>query len=103
MLQSRYNVGMNTTFSANQTFSLASGVIVTQVDGESVLLDSKNGQYFGLNDTGTQILQLIERQKYYSAICEELAKTYPDNHSEINTDVSELLSSLLSKKLITSQ
>ena len=91
---------MSIPFSENQLFSLSTGIIVTQVDNESVLLDSKNGQYFGLNDTGNQILLLIEKQRPYALICEELTQKYPDNHSDINNDVSELLSQLLSKKLI---
>ena len=92
---------MNTLFPPDQAFSLSSGVIVTQVDGESVLLDSDKGQYFGLNGTGTQILELIEKHQHYSKICEKLAEKYPDNLPEINADVSELLSNLLDQQLIS--
>lgn len=91
---------MSIPFSLDQIFTLSPGVVVTQVDGESVLLDSSSGQYFGLNDTGTQVLNLIEKQIHFSEICEKLTSQYPENQSDITIDVSELISSLLNKQLI---
>lgn len=88
------------SFSSDQAFSLCSGVIITEIDGESVLLDSASGQYFGLNDTGTQILNLIKNQQHYSKICEKLTSKYPNNDSNINEDVCELITQMLDKQLI---
>jgi len=91
---------MNMLFSSDHAFSLCQGVIVTEIDGESVLLDSTSGQYFGLNDTGTRILKLIEDQQHYSKICEKLTSEYPNSNSDIETDVSELIIQMLDKGLI---
>ena len=88
------------TFSSDQLFSLSAGVIATEIDGESVLLHSTSGQYFGLNDTGTHILQLIKKQQSYSSICEKMRLKHPENSSDINADVNQLLSDMLSKQLI---
>ena len=45
----------------SDTFTIASDVISTEMDGESVLMHVQEGKYFSLNDTGSLVWQKLEK------------------------------------------
>lgn len=91
---------MSITIDGQTRFELGESVIITEVGGEAVLLDSHSGQYYGLNRIGNQILQTIESKTSLQAVCERLKTQYPDSADDIENDIKELLDDLLEHKLI---
>jgi hypothetical protein len=51
---------------------------VTDLDGETVILDVETGKYFGLNEVGTQIFALTEESVPVSDVLAQLSDTYDD-------------------------
>jgi hypothetical protein len=77
-----------------QCASRSDDVLFQIVAGEAVLLDLKREHYFGLNDVGTRIWQLLETagplQGVYDTICAE----YDADPERIRADLIELMQAL---------
>ena len=74
-------------------------VISRMLDGEAVVLDLNSGEYFGLNETGARIWELLE-QHDTSAIAETLAREFTVSPDEARAAVDTLLEQLLAKRLV---
>ncbi len=70
------------------------------VDGEAVILDIQSGEYFNLNETGTEILERAVAGMNKAQIAEELKELYQEQGEHIEADVEELLESLLEQKIL---
>ncbi len=90
---------MPTPLSSN--ISISSEVFTQEVDGETVLLDLQSENYFGLDEVGTRIWQLLqehnELQKVYNILLEE----YDVDATQLEHDLQVLLDKLLDAGLIT--
>jgi hypothetical protein len=76
-------------------------VALTDLDGEMVLLDIDSGQYFGLNDVGTTVFQLVERPMPVADVIEHLQATYADvPRDQLRRDVIAFLRQMHSHGLI---
>lgn len=82
--------------------SLAAGaqVLFRQLDDEAVLLDLKSGKYFGLNDLGARMWQLIIEHGGLSRVCDVLVQEYSTDRSVIEHDLLELAAELLTRGLV---
>ena len=75
-------------------------VMQSTVDDEMVLMDTKNGEYFGLNKTGTVLLEtLLETQRAASAIAKAV-ELFDASGDIIAGDLEKLVEDLLEKKLL---
>ena len=75
--------------------------VVTAVHGtRTVLLDSKAGRYYGLDDVGGRIWTLVRDGCTTEEIVQHLANEYDADIDTINTDVNQILSDLRSRKLV---
>jgi len=75
-------------------------VMQSTVDDEMVLMDTKNGEYFGLNKTGTVLLEtLLETQRAASAIAKAV-ELFDAPEEVIAGDLEKLVEDLLEKKLL---
>ena len=75
-------------------------VLANQLDQEMVILDLVSGTYFGLNPVGAQIWQFLSQGKTIAEICEEMLDKYDVSPSDIERDVVNLTTQLLSKNLV---
>jgi coenzyme PQQ synthesis protein D (PqqD) len=82
------------------TLRLSPDVVFRNLDGEAVLLDLGSGTYFGLNEVGTRIWQMIEAGDDEPAIVSTLAAEYAAERAAIAADVKRLLGELRSRRLI---
>lgn len=82
------------------TLRLSPDVVFRNLDGEAVLLDLGSGTYFGLNEVGTRIWQMIEAGDDEPAIVSTLAAEYAAEPAAIAADVERLLGELRSRRLI---
>ncbi|MCK5069138.1 MAG: PqqD family protein [Desulfocapsa sp.] len=85
----------------NQVFLLSTDVLSQEIDGESVLLDMKSENYFGLNEVGSKVLTSLKDGASLDQLVASLLDTYEVETKELETDISELLLQLLDAGLIT--
>lgn len=50
--------------------------LITEIDGEAVMMNTLNGSYWGLNSTTTDIWSLLEKPQTFQNIIEYLLKNY---------------------------
>jgi hypothetical protein len=79
---------------------LSPDVVFRDLDGEAVILDLGSGTYFGLNEVGTRIWQLVADGREPSAIVEIVASEYDADVEAIAADVARLLDELRVRRLI---
>ena len=85
----------------NQTITLSAEVISQEVSGETVLLDLESENYFGLDEVGTRIWQLIKESGDLQAIYNTLLDEYEVEEQRLQTDLEALLGEIAGLGLIT--
>ena len=85
----------------NQTVTLSPEVISQEVSGETVLLDLDSENYFGLDEVGTRIWQLIKETNDLQVIYNTLLKEYEVEEQRLQTDLDALLGEISGLGLVT--
>ena len=85
----------------NQTITLSPDVISQEVSGETVLLDLESENYFGLDEVGTRIWQLIKETDDLNTIYTTLLDEYDVSPEHLLQDLNALLSEVEQLGLIT--
>ena len=75
----------------NQSITLSPDVISQEVSGETVLLDLESENYFGLDEVGTRIWQLIEEKGDLQAIFDTLLLEYDVTEERLLQDLEALI------------
>ncbi len=78
----------------------ASRVAVAEVGGEAVLLDLQTGQYYGVNEVGTRIWELVQEPRSLESIVDELERQYEVGRDLLETDAGKFLEQLLDHDLV---
>jgi hypothetical protein len=84
----------------NQTITPSPEVISQEVSGETVLLDLQSENYFGLDEVGTRIWQLIKETNDLQAIFETLLAEYEVSEERLRQDLDTLLGEISGLGLI---
>jgi hypothetical protein len=84
----------------NQTITPSPEVISQEVSGETVLLDLQSENYFGLDEVGTRIWQLIKETNDLQAIFETLLAEYDVSEERLRQDLDTLLGEISGLGLI---
>ena len=84
----------------NQTITPSPEVISQEVSGETVLLDLQSENYFGLDEVGTRIWQLIKETSDLQAIFETLLAEYDVSEERLRQDLDTLLGEISGLGLI---
>jgi hypothetical protein len=71
--------------------SRSPSVLTAEVDGEVVMMSIQQGQYFGLDDIGSDIWKRIEPPCSFAALIDGLAADYDADRATILADVHSLL------------
>jgi len=85
----------------NQNISLSPDVISQEVSGETVLLDLESENYFGLDEVGTRIWQLIKETNDLQAIYSTLLEEYDVSEDRLQQDLDTLLAEVTGLGLVT--
>lgn len=72
----------------------------SDLEGETVILDLKSGVYYGLNETGTSIWNLIQRPQSVQEIISAILLKYKIEPERCERDVKSLLQELADNGLI---
>ena len=85
----------------NQNITLSPEVISQEVSGETVLLDLESENYFGLDEVGTRIWQLIKETNDLAAIYQTLLTEYDVSEERLQQDLDTLLGEITKLGLVT--
>jgi hypothetical protein len=84
----------------DDTFTIAPQVMARQVGSETVILDLASGLYFGLDEVGTRVWELIGAGRSVDTICETLQDEYDVAGETLRKDVLALVDDLRSRGLL---
>ena len=74
--------------------------LAERLGDEIAILDPDSGLYFGLNEVGARVWELLREPKSVQAITEELLKEYEVDRDRCQASVLNLAGSLLNAKLV---
>jgi hypothetical protein len=77
-----------------------SDVLLSELDGESVLLNLKTETYFGLDQVGTRMWSLVTTADSIQAAYEALKDEYEVDPDRLRNDLAALLDKLLDQGLL---
>lgn len=91
---------MATTLSTDTTVVATPEQVSSDLAGESVILNLKTGMYFGLNEVGASIWNLVQQPRSVKDICDEILDQYEVESDQCEQDVLRLLNELVESELI---
>ena len=74
--------------------------LYSEIGSEAVILDLQSGTYYGLNETGNQIWQWLQKPKTFSELYKLVLDEYDVPHKEALEDLQQLLQEMLGTGLI---
>jgi hypothetical protein len=89
---------MTITFDAR--VSVAPDVLVSELAGESVLLNLNSECYFGLDQVGTRMWAALTTSESIQGAYDELLAEYDVSEGQLKQDLTELLCKLLDRGLL---
>ena len=87
--------------SPSQRLRISDAAVVRDLDGESVILNIDSGIYFGLDQVGTRIWQLIGQYGEVDSILRVLEDEYDADRRVLRADLEALIGVLIEKQLVT--
>ncbi len=75
-------------------------VVFRELDGEAVILNLETGLYFGLNEMGTRIWQLIEAHGEVRRVFDALREEFDVADDRLRDDLLALVEQLRDKGLV---
>lgn len=84
-----------------KTVKISESVLFQQINNECVLLNMESEQYFGLDDIGARIWEILSEDGNTEKALTQLQAEYEVDGEILRQDLANLLSELESEKLIT--
>lgn len=81
-------------------YTINNSVKLTIIEGESVLLNVDDGKYYGVDEVGTEILNLLENNERISNIVNKIARIYNVEETKVALDVEKFITKLNQLKLV---
>ena len=85
----------------DQRITLSTEVLSQEVSGETVLLDLGSENYFGLDEVGTRIWQLLKEQEHLRIVYNTLLSEYEVDEARLAQDLENLLTEISDLGLIS--
>ncbi|HJT66861.1 MAG TPA: PqqD family protein [Pyrinomonadaceae bacterium] len=76
------------------------GVLISQLQDESVILNLDSERYFGLDNVGTRILTVLTNSDSIQAAYDSLLAEYDVDHTVLRQDLLALIENLLQQGLV---
>jgi hypothetical protein len=86
--------------SSETRFSVPSDVLVQELQGESVLLNLKSGRYFGLDEIGTRMWQVLTTAGSVESAHKTLVNEYDVEPERLRRDLEQLVEKLAGHGLL---
>jgi hypothetical protein len=87
--------------SLQQKVTISSEVLSQEVDGETVLLDLESESYFGLDEVGTRIWQLLNEGSNLQTVFDILLEEYDVDEKQLEKDIQDYVARLVKAGLIS--
>ena len=78
-------------------------VLFQELEGEAVLLNLETEHYYGLDDVGTRMWQLLAEHGDVATVVEQLIEFYDVDEANLRHDLAHLIAELAEEGLITVQ
>ena len=79
---------------------VSNDVVFREVDGAGVILNIGTGIYFGLNETGTRVWNLIDQHSSLLKVFEVMAQEYDVPSETIQKDILQIVEQLCENRLL---
>jgi hypothetical protein len=87
--------------SLQQKVTISSEVLSQEVDGETVLLDLESESYFGLDEVGTRIWQLLNEGSNLQTVFDILLGEYDVDEKQLEKDIQDHVARLVKAGLVS--
>ena len=77
-----------------------SNIIARDLQGEMVLLNKENGDYFTLNSMGSEVYNLISDGMETGDIIDLLFERYEIEHDKLRTDILAIIDDMKEKNIL---
>lgn len=94
------NVDATSRIADSTIISRSPAVVTAEVDGEVVMMSIEQGQYFGLDDIGSDIWRRLDPPCAFADLVDGLAADYDADRANIATDVRALLESMAARDVV---
>lgn len=84
----------------DMTVVMTEDLSVAHLNDEAVLLDVQSGNYYGLNEVGVRILDIVSQPCTVGELVETLAREYEVPTEQLERDVVAFLQDLVAHQLI---
>lgn len=78
-----------------QTISITPDILSQEVSGETVFLNLNSESYFGLDNVGTRIWQLLQEYGDLQKVLDAMLREYDVEEDQMEIDLSELVAKLV--------
>jgi len=88
------------TISLNSSLSAPADVLIRELDGEAVLLNLNSEAYYGLDQVGTRMWQVLTTSESIEAAYETLLAEYEVEPARLHQDLTGLIERLVEHGLL---
>lgn len=81
-------------------YKLSSDILLQEVANEIVILNLADGQYYGLNEIGARVIQLMSRGEDINSINETLLQEFDVEQAVLEKDIQNLIEELRQHALV---
>jgi hypothetical protein len=86
--------------SLSDNVRIAPHAMFRDFDGESVILNLADESYYGLDEFGTRMWEVLTTSDSLNNACDQLLEEFDVDRAVLQTDVVALVSELLEKKIL---
>lgn len=93
----------NSNVAPDATVVASNAVVSVELDGERVLLNIDNGQYYGLNDLGSFIFELVREKPTVAEVIDHISESYAPEVSrrQVELDVLAFMEQMEAEALLS--
>ena len=85
-----------------QKITISEEALSQEVNGETVILDLKSESYFGLDEVGTRVWQLLQEHEDVQKVFDAMLEEFDVDANTLASDMKNLINDLIEKGLISS-
>ena len=82
-------------------FQISPDVLSQEVGGETVLLDLAGETYFGLNEVGTRVWQMLKQDHGFANMLDVLEGEFEVSRERLEADLRDLMAQLVDAGIVT--
>lgn len=86
-----------------QWIARAEGVIFTELDGDTVILDMESGEYNGLDEVGTAVWNFLQNEATFAQIVDHIVTGYEVDRKTCRDDLQSFITEMVTNGLFISR